>query len=1173
MKWSCTGLLASAACLFQFAPIAHAGAYIFAGEQFGPDLVAHPNGWSTSTRGELRVRICISPGTPNAGVMTKSVENIVDRFNLGVATVGNVRLGNDNDLNASEIDFESTAIHEVGHCLGLAHPNLASESGQSGEDRNYTKSTDGSDNSFNLGLGNDGVRGSPDDVRGDDVNLHWFEIDVNDPFDVAETVDEENYSNKDLDLPSADEFAANGDRAVAVLLGYPSTEAIMQQGAFFDEDQRALSADDIATLKFARTGRDRQADTGDDYQVVLEYGGISSSSQCDINLAFDDMETGFAVCQTSASVASNDYASFVSSDSYFNTGFNWHFSSRRIPYPAPDAIVVSTLGTATELTTTDNSLLANDVDQTTGQQGLVVSSQPSRDPQHGVVTLAEDGTFSYTNTNDKATADDFQYRVCVDNTNPPETTCAHQNVAITIVNNGPPTAQDDNLELAEGSQTSMLANGGNSLLDNDSDPDGAAGLVVTTQPVTSPAHGTLTLEADGAFTYMHNGSEQFSDAFDYEVCDNFGLCDIGATTVVISEVNDAPLAVNDPLPPRQEDTDAFTTPIASLLQNDSAGEGETAQSLSLSAISNTVGGSVTVEGSSVRFAPDPDYFGPAGYTYTVEDDGTTNGQPDPKTTDATVSFSISEVNDPPVATSDELPPLLEDAGEWVIAMSMLTGNDSPGPVNESTQTLAVVAINNPVGLAVSIAGGSLSLLPEDNFNGQASFEYVVSDNGTTGGAADPLQSSGLASLSIWEANDLPEPANDFLADIPEGSDPVQVTWEELLDNDHAGPANESDQTLTLIGVSNVQGGGLSVSGATATWTFDPEYSGIATFDYTVEDNGTTMGAADPRTATGSVFLTVVGQNDDPVARDDVLGAQSSGDLKLITTELILANDTPGPEAEATQTISVVEVFAQAGGSATLSDNLVRFAVEENFTGTAEFIYRIEDNGTTNGLPDFRTAQGRVTFPVTDQNLAPIALPDTLSVRRGNVADRLDSLSASVAENDSDPNGDDLIVTITPTAGPSEGSITLSSDGSFLYEHGGGQENSDSFSYEICDAATDARCTSAEVLVTIADENPFSCTGSVRTATVGVPAFITFLEAFPSIPLTFTASGLPSGLDLGENGIISGTPGLGDASVQPYEVLLTGTSESGAEFAVAFSLLVTVQPDIVFYTGHERRCEL
>ena len=133
--------------------LAQAGAYIFAGEQFGTDLVAHPNGWTTSTRGELTVRICIAPGTPNAGVMTNSVQNIVDRFNLGVSTVGNVRLGSNNDLNTSEIDFESTAIHEVGHCLGLAHSNLASESGESGNDRNYTKSTNGGDNSFDLGIG------------------------------------------------------------------------------------------------------------------------------------------------------------------------------------------------------------------------------------------------------------------------------------------------------------------------------------------------------------------------------------------------------------------------------------------------------------------------------------------------------------------------------------------------------------------------------------------------------------------------------------------------------------------------------------------------------------------------------------------------------------------------------------------------------------------------------------------------------------------------------------------------------------------------------------------------------------------------------------------------------------------------------------------------------------
>lgn len=1153
------------------AQLAQAGAYIFAGEQYGTDLVAHPNGWTTSTRGELAVRVCITPGTPNAGVMTNSVQNIVDRFNLGVSTVGNVRLGSNNDLNASEIDFESTAIHEVGHCLGLAHSNLASESGESGDDRNYTKSTNGGDDSFDLGVGSDGVRGSPDDNRGDDVNLHWFEVGVNDPFDVADIVDENNYSNQDTDLPSSDNFAANGDRDVSALFGYPATEAIMQQGAFFDEDQRALSADDMATLKFARTGRDRVFGTGDDYQVVLEYGGISSSSQCDINLAFDDMETGFAVCQASASLVSNDYARFTSSDSYFNTGFNWHFSSRRIPFPAPDAITVNTLGTATELTNSDDSLLANDVDQNSGQ-GLVVSTQPSREPQHGTVTLTEDGTFSYTNTNAKATTDSFQYRVCVDNTNPPETTCAHQNVSIAIVENGPPTAQSDNLQLAEGAHTSQVDGGASSLLANDSDPEGIATLTVTTTPALAPEHGSVTLAADGSFTYTHDGGEQFSDTFHYEVCDNFDLCDIGTVAISISEVNDNPVAGNDPLPSVQEDSTTFSTAIADLLQNDSAGNGETTQTLTITELAGVAGGEVEIDGSFIHFTPSPNYFGPGGYTYTATDDGTTNGQPDPATDTATVSFSISEVNDPPVAADDTLSDISEDSPQYSVSLSTLTGNDSPGPPNEDTQTLDVVAINNPVGLDVTVLNDNLLLLVQEDYFGPATFEYVVSDNGSTAGSPDPLQSSGLVTLSITEFNDPPVTQVDALPPTSEGADPVQFALTDLLINDSPGPANESSQSLTLLGVNEAQGGVLTVEGNIATWTFDPDFSGLASLTYIVEDNGTTATAQDPRTAEGLVTLSVVGENDAPLAADDILTPQSSGDVKVIPADLLLVNDLPGPDAESTQTVRVTEVFDAVGGSATLQDDEITFLVDEGFVGTAQFSYRIEDNGTTDNLPDFLTAVASVTFPIAGENLAPLALADTLFVRRGQIADQLTSLSGSLLENDSDPNGDSLSVSAMAQNKPASGTVTLNTNGTFIYKHNGDAASFDTFTYEVCDAAANSLCTTAEVTVIIADEDVFSCAGNLVAASAGLPTVIPYLQTFPELPLTFTVEGLPASLSLNSNdGVIEGTPTGADASAMPYAVTVSGTSDTGSRFDLMFSVLVTEEPDIMFYTGHELRC--
>lgn len=155
----------------------------------------------------------------------------MNTFNALVRTTGNVSFG----AIGGKADFESVLLHEMGHSLGLGHVNLASESGLAGPGRNFTKSGDGGDNTFNLGIGADGVRGSSDDIRGDDVNLNYFEKATNNPFLLAASgiVDSTTYSMVLGDLPAGHSFSANAGRAVGALLGFPNTEAVFIAGDVF----------------------------------------------------------------------------------------------------------------------------------------------------------------------------------------------------------------------------------------------------------------------------------------------------------------------------------------------------------------------------------------------------------------------------------------------------------------------------------------------------------------------------------------------------------------------------------------------------------------------------------------------------------------------------------------------------------------------------------------------------------------------------------------------------------------------------------------------------------------------------------------------------------------------------------------------------------------------------
>ena len=216
-------------------------------------FVLHPKGYTLPSPGNVLVELCIVPATPNSGVMSQALVNIAAKLTALAGQTGNLLPGGGDAVPAGSMDFESVAFHEVGYCLGLAHPNAATESGLTEPDRNYTKAAWGANTTFNLGIGTDAVRGSSDDIRTpDDLNVHWFRTTSNDPCNApgTATFDSTTYSNLAASLPIGDTFAANADRTVCanVVPAAASTEAVMQQLSFTGESQRFLGHDDEATL-------------------------------------------------------------------------------------------------------------------------------------------------------------------------------------------------------------------------------------------------------------------------------------------------------------------------------------------------------------------------------------------------------------------------------------------------------------------------------------------------------------------------------------------------------------------------------------------------------------------------------------------------------------------------------------------------------------------------------------------------------------------------------------------------------------------------------------------------------------------------------------------------------------------------------------------------------------
>ncbi|MRX42101.1 midcut-by-XrtH protein, partial [Flavobacterium sp. LC2016-23] len=109
------------------------------------------------------------------------------------------------------------------------------------------------------------------------------------------------------------------------------------------------------------------------------------------------------------------------------------------------------------------------------------------------------------------------------------------------------------------------------ILANDTD---AEGNTLTAVLVTGPTNGTLTLNSDGTFTYVHNGSETTTDSFTYKANDGNADSNTVTVNITINPINDAPVAIADSYSVNEAGT--LTATIATgILANDTDAEGNT----------------------------------------------------------------------------------------------------------------------------------------------------------------------------------------------------------------------------------------------------------------------------------------------------------------------------------------------------------------------------------------------------------------------------------------------------------------------------------------------------------------------------------------------------------------------------------------------------------------------
>ena len=701
--------------------------------------------------------------------------------------------------------------------------------------------------------------------------------------------------------------------------------------------------------------------------------------------------------------------------------------SDAVPQPQADLLVVDEAAIASTLADGSLSVLDNDIGLADGPIILGVETPPSFAADF---QLNPDGTFRYEHNGEEVFEDAFTYRVT---DNDGETAAATVSISINAVSDAVPDAVDDEIVVAEGGTIRQLADGGLTLLDNDA---GLLDLPVAVELFGTPQFGTLSLGPDGSFSYTHDGSENFTDSFQYQITDNDGQTDVGEVTITINPASDADPVANDDLLTVAEGGSraVLDSGNTSLLDND---DGLVDQPVTVSLVGGPAFGTLDLQSDGTfLYEHDGSENFADEFTYLIED-------ADGQTSIGTVSIAITPVSDAAPTAVDDLVTVNEGAA--VVDPPNVGANDEG--LLDAPIVFELVA--GPA-FAASFSfddDGAFEYTHDGSENFSDSFTYRVTDS-------DGESTTGTVTLAIVPVSDS-EP--DAVADrvvVDEGGTVTETEEGQasVLDND----AGFLDDPVAIELIQSPQFGTLDLrSDGTFSYTHDGSDELVDSFAYQITDN-------DGQSDSAVVTIAVNPISDaDPIAVGDSLTLLEGG----TSTELdsgaatVLANDqglTDGPVI-----VFVVSRPTLAAQFVLQPDGTFTYEHDGSERFTDEFTYGIEDN---DGQISTATVS-IVVAPVSDST--PFAVDHVVSVEEGAALVDSPHLLDNVMGLEDVP----IIVEVV-TAPTLASQFAVSEDGAFSYTHNGDEVFSDFFSYRVTDNDGESSIGTVTIAVTpISDTNP------------------------------------------------------------------------------------------------------
>ncbi|MBF0450539.1 MAG: tandem-95 repeat protein [Candidatus Magnetomorum sp.] len=422
-----------------------------------------------------------------------------------------------------------------------------------------------------------------------------------------------------------------------------------------------------------------------------------------------------------------------------------------------------------------------------------------------------------------------------------------------------------------------------------------------------------------------------------------------------------------------------------------------------------------------------------------------------------LTINVTEINDTPSFNMNATKVIVEDSGEqrvlnWIDNINPgPNSQDNAYPFNESDQPIAfLVQTNNDTlfsRLPSITADGTLVLETSPNANGTALITVTLEDQGTTNGALDKKQSVPKSfTLSVTPVNDAPSFIVGPNIEIYEDSaQQVHLKWAKTI---IAGPANESDQTLSFSVTSNntalfSQQPTISLAGD-LMFTPKANASGTALVSVVLKDSGGISNNGQDTSSAQQFTINIIPMNDAPSFSlgPDISVSEDSGLKEYVNW---VTQISPGGGTDESSQQLTFHVGVQGGND--LFVETPKIIVEDgigsllfeplpNANGEKLLTVFLEDSGSTDNGGINTSATQFLTIKVQPVNDAPTfdLSKQTLTVLEDAGMQTIPNFALNISQGPPDENGQTLTFHLAVN-NPTLFSVApqMSSDGTLTFQ--------------------------------------------------------------------------------------------------------------------------------------------